>query len=189
MAWHHIIPFTVLCEVWNRLVDQLIKTQLPEARTAIRQYLLLCGAKQSSLEALIDRIRAENTDQKRAGHHHLPPLDGGEALQLQTDAVWPPWNAVEGPRGEIRTDDPANRYLDRFTGGLTPQEAIRMRAIESLFAQLQVFLGAGPAPGAGSLRALAQAASTARPYLGQAPPIPYRDEMWVKDGAGWRKSR
>jgi hypothetical protein len=188
MAWHHIIPFSLLRDVWNRLVDQHIATQLAEARVAIRQYLLLCDRNQPNLDALIDRIRAESTDQKRAGHHHLQPLDVSEAHQLATAAVWPPWNAVEGPLR--RSDDPQNRYFDRFTFGLTAEEAARMSAIETLFGHFRMFVSGGPAPGPGSLRALSQAASTARPILGCDLPIYYRAEMWVNDGAGmWRKRR
>lgn len=190
MAWHHIIPFPVLREVWNRLVDQMIATQFPEARTAIRQYLLLCGARYPNLEDLIDRIRAVDTRQKRTGHHHLPPLENWEVVQLQTDAVWPPWNTVEGPRREKRSDDPADHYLDRFTAGLKPGEAVRMRTIEVLYGQLQLFIDAGAAPGPASLRALAEAASMARPILSGSLPIQYRDEMWTQDGANrWRKAR
>jgi hypothetical protein len=60
MAWHHIIPYPVLRDVWNRLVDQHIATQLAEARVAIRQYLLLCNRNQPKLDDLIDRMRAES---------------------------------------------------------------------------------------------------------------------------------
>lgn len=188
MAWQHIIPFSLLRDVWNRLVDQHIATEFAAARVAIRQYLLLCDRNQPNLDALIDRMRAENTDQKRAGHHHLRPLEVSEAHQLATAAVWPPWNAVEGPQG--RSDDPQNRYFDRFTFGLTAAEAARMSAIETLFDCFQLFVRAGPAPGPGSLRALAQAASTTRPIIGCDLPIRYRSEMWVDDGAGvWRKRR
>jgi hypothetical protein len=188
MAWHHIIPFSLLRDVWNRLVDRHIATQLAEARVAIRQYLLLSDPNQPDLETLIDRMRAENTDQKRAGHHQLQPLDVSEAHLLATAAVWPPWNAVEGP--QRRSDDPQDRYYDRFTSGLTAEEVARMRQIETLFGRFQSFVNAGPAPGADSLRALAQAASMARPILSSCLPIRYRQDMWVSDGGGlWRKSR
>jgi len=188
MAWHHIIPFSLLREVWNRLVDQQIATELAEARVAIRQYLVLCDRNQRNLDDLIDRMRAENTEQKRAGHHQLRPIEVFEAHQLATVAVWPPWNAVEGPRR--RSDDPQDRYFDRFTSGLRAGEAARMSVIETLFNNFQAFAGAGPAPGPGSLRALIQAASTARPIVSCDLPIRYRPEMWVDDGAGlWRKRR
>lgn len=190
MAWHHIIPFVVLQTVWNRLVNQFIETQLPEARTAIRQYLSLCGARDPNLEIQLDRMRALNRTQRRAGHHKLTFLDDGEVLRLQECAVWPAWNAVGGPRGENRTDDPGGAALDRFTCGLTPPESVRMRAIEALFRQLQAFIASGVTPGPPALRALAMAASAARPALHGAQPIEYRQDMWVPDGAGkWRKCR
>lgn len=189
MAWHHIVPFAILQKVWNRLVDQFIGTQLPEARTAIRQYLLLCGAREANLETLIDRMRALNTKQRRAGHHNLPLLEDGDVLQLQEYAVWPPWNAVEGHKKENRTDDPADR-LDRFTCGLTPLESARIGAIERLFRYLELFIESGTNPAPASLRGLAEAASIARPILQGARPIRYRPEMWVQDGPGkWRKCR
>jgi hypothetical protein len=190
MAWHHIVPFAILQKVWNRLVDQFIGTHLPEARTAIRQYLLLCGARETNLETLIDRMRALNTTQRRAGHHSLPLLEDGDVLKLQEYAVWPPWNAVEGPKKENRTDDPADSGLDRFTCGLTPPESARIRAIEALFRHLQPFIASGANPGPASLRALADAASSARPILQASLPIRYRRDMWVQDGPGkWRKCR
>jgi hypothetical protein len=188
MAWHHIIPFAVLQTVWNRLVGQFMGTQIPESRTAIRQYLLLCGAKDPALEQQLDRMR--DGVQRRAGHHVLNPLNDGEVLKLQEYAVWPAWNAVEGPRGENRTDDPGGAALDRFTCGLTSEESARMRAIEALFRQLQAFLASGENPGPLALRSLAQAASAARPELQGAKPIEYRKDMWVQDGTGkWRKCR
>jgi len=188
MAWHHIIPFALLRAVWNRLVDRHIATQNPEARVAIRQYLQLADRTLPELEALIDRMRAENTYQRRTCHHQLEPLSVFEALQLATAAVWPAWNAVEGPRQ--RSDDPHDHYFDRFTVGLKLEERARMRAIEELFGAFQLFIGAGPVPDANSLRSLARAASQARPSLICDLPIRYRPEMWVQDGAGlWCKRR
>lgn len=110
MSWHHIVPYHLLREVWNCLVDQHIATQFPEARAAIRQYLLLCDPTLANREDLIDRIRAENTSQRRAGHHHLQALDSPEVLRLQTAAVWPAWNTIEGP-------DRVNRRRPRRTSG------------------------------------------------------------------------
>jgi hypothetical protein len=188
MSWHHIIPYSLLREVWNRLADWHVNTEVGHPR-AIRQYLLLSvDRKVPELEALIDRMRAANTDQKRAGHNPLQPLDVAEDHQLDTVALWPPWNAVEGP--QRRSDDPQDRYFDRFTSGLTADEATRMRAIESLFKAFQAFVSAGPVPGPASLRALGDAAWAARPLVRCDLPIRYRPEMWVEDPNGlWRKRR
>ena len=71
MAWHHIIPFPLLRDIWNRLVDQHIALEIPEARRAIRQFLLLADRSLPGVDALIDRMRAENPDQRRAGHSPL----------------------------------------------------------------------------------------------------------------------
>lgn len=188
MAWHHVIPFSVLREVWNRLVDQHIAMQIAEARVAIRQYLLLADRNLPNLDDLIDRMRAENTSQRRAGHHELRPLDVAEAHRLASAAVWPAWNAVEGPQRRI--DDPQDRYFDRFTSGLTLQEAARMKSVEALFHDCQTFINAGPVSGPGNLRALADAASRARLILSVDSPIRYRTELWVDEGGGrWRKRR
>ena len=141
-----------------------------------------------TLDELIDRMRAENVDQRRTHHHKLPALDVTEANRLATAATWPAWNTVEGPNK--RNDDPHDSYLDRFTAGLTIQESARMRAIESLFPQLQRFVSAGPMPGALHLRDLAGAISLARPNVYFDSPIRYRPDMWVKDhGDFWRKAR
>jgi len=188
MSWHHVIPFAVLRGVWNRLVDQHIATQLPEARVAIRQYLQLCDATLPKLDQMLDRMRAENTDYRRAGHHDLRPLDIAETNQLATAATWPAWNAVEGPKE--RSDDPEDRYLDRFTAGLTAEEAARLTAVEGLLGHFESFIGAGPAPGAASLRNLAQSASAARLSVCCDLPIRYRPEMWLQESPGrWRKRR
>lgn len=188
MAWHHIIPFSLLRDVWNRLVDRHIATELADARVAIRQYLLLSDRNQPNIDAFIDRIRAENTSQKRACDSQLRPLDVAEVHQLNTVAVWPAWNAVEGPRR--RSDDPQDRYFDRFTSGLTAEEAARMKAIGSLFEKFQNFVNSGAAPGPASLRSLSQMASAARPIVCCDLPIRYRPEMWVEGGGGvWRKRR
>jgi|SRR5579864_4872179 len=187
LVWHHIIPFSVLRDVWNSLVDQQVSTELAEARVAIRQYLLLLNRHQPRVDELIDRIRAENTDQERAGHHRLLPLRDHEADDLRRAAVWPAWNTVEGP--QQRSDDPGDWYIDRFTAGLPALEAARMRAIEILFGQLQAFIRA--APGSAGLRALAQAASRARTGVSCDEPIRFRPQMWVfdEDTSRWHKAR
>ena len=65
-----------------------------------------------------------------------------------------------------------------------------MRAIETLFRQLQLFIASGTNPDPASLRALANATSIARSTLQGAPPIRYRTDMWLQDGPGkWRKCR
>ncbi len=111
---------------------------------------------------------------------------------MATAAVWPPWNAVEGPRPERRSDDPQNRYLDRFTFGLTADEAARMKAIEALISSdLQAF---APIPVLLQepivCAALAQVSSRARFLVRCDLPIRYRPEMWIEDDNGlWRKRR
>jgi len=187
-AWHHILPFSLLRDVWNRLVDRHIESQIPEARVALRQYLLLLDRSLPGADSLIDRMRAENTGQRRAGHNTLQPLTVSEAHQLATAAVWPPWNTVEGPAR--RSDDPGDTYFDRFTSGLTAEESARMLTIERLFRQLNSFIQSGPVPSAGSLAQLTQSVLAARPALACDRPIAYRPEMWVQDAGGlWRKRR
>jgi hypothetical protein len=188
MAWHHVIPFSDLREVWNRLVDQHIATQIPEARVAIRQYLLLADRNLPNLDQLVDRMRVENTSQRRSGQHELRPLDVAEAHRLATAAVWPAWNVVEGPQNRI--DDPRDRYFDRFTSGLALEEQTRMKSIETLYRDFQNFIKVGPAPSGVNLRVLADAISRVRSILASDQPIRYRAELWVDEGNGrWRKRR
>ena len=198
-AYHHMIPAGMLQEVWNRLVDQHVNSVIPEAGLAIRGFLLLCcshAKREFDIDNLIDRIRAQESDQKRAGHAPVKPLDEVEVYYLQTAVIWPPWNAVEGP--ENRADDPnkgrpgslgrgqfRDQDFDSFTLGLSPQEAARVATIEMLFRQFKAFLESVPGPE--SLRSLAKAASHARPILACDFPIRFNPEMWVKDTAGWRK--
>jgi hypothetical protein len=190
MAWHHVIPFALLRDVWNRLVAQHVATELPEARVAIRQYLLLSDRTLHDIDALIGRIRAGNIDQRRASHHRLEPLTVVDVHRLGTAVTWPAWNTVEGPanRSDDPQNDPRRLYFDRFTSGLTAEEAVRMSAVESLFGYLRTFVNAGPAPVSHSLRSLSQAVSHARPVLICDAPVRYRPEMWIKDSDGrWRK--
>lgn len=187
MAWYHIIPYSLLRDVWNRLVDQHIGTQLREARIAIRQYASLVDPHFANLDELIDRIRAENTTQRRAGHNPLRPLDVADANQLAAAAVWPAWDVVEGP--SARSDDARDQSLDLFTAGLTTSEVEQMKGIERLFRAFTSFSMAGPASGASSLSALIQAMTTERPTVSRDVPIRFRVEMWSRDGSAWRKGR
>jgi hypothetical protein len=193
-----MIPAGMLQEVWNRLVDQHVNTALPEAGLAIRGFLLLCCSRTKSefdIDSLIDRIRAQESDQKRGGPPPRP-LDMGEFTRLQIAIVWPPWNAVEGPAN--RADDPSrdrpstlgrgefrDKDFDRFTIGLTPQDAARTAMIDMLFREFKCFLSTQP--GAESLGALAKAAARARSVLARDAPIPFDPKMWIKDAGGWRK--
>jgi hypothetical protein len=190
MSWHHIIPFPILRDVWNRLVDQHIATQLPEARTAIRQFVVLADSSLPNLDDLIDRMRIANIEQRRATHNRLRPLEVHESNRLATAATWPAWNTVEGPNRGSRSDDPGDVWLDRFTAGLTALELARMRAIEALYHNLRQFVDAGPAPGASALRSFAQTISAARPNVYCDTPMRYRPEMWEQERDGrWRKRR
>lgn len=187
MTWYHVIPYSLLRDVWNRLVDQHIETQLPEARVAIRQYLSLVDPHVVNLDELVDRIRAENVTQRRAEHNPLKPLDVVEANQLAAAAVWPAWDVVEGP--SARSDDTRDESLDRFTAGLTNNELGQMRGIDRLFTAFSTFVKAGLGPGATSTKALSQAMATERPAVARDLPIRFRTEMWIKDGLAWRKRR
>jgi hypothetical protein len=191
-ALHHIIPKTILRDAWDRLVTVFLDSQWPEARTAVRQYLLLCGVRAPNLENLIDRIRAVQRAQRRASHHELPLLESYELEPIRTAVIWPPWDLVAGPEGKFRADDPelVNRdRFDRFTTGLTVAEAARMREIDSLFRQIQLFLTINPTTPA-SLRTFVQEVNRCRQTLGDCSPIPYRPDMWTQDPDGkWRKAR
>jgi hypothetical protein len=187
MTWYHVIPYSLLRDVWNRLVDQHIATQLPEARVTIRQYISLVDSRVVNVDELVDRIRAENTTQRRAAHNTLRPLDVAEANQLAAAAVWPAWDVVEGPRA--RSDDTRDQSLDRFTAGLTASELSQMGGIERLFRAFTTFAQAGSGSGAISLSALSQAMATERLIVSRDLPIRFRAEMWTKDGLPWRKRR
>jgi hypothetical protein len=193
MSWHHIISFVLLRDVWNRLVDRQINTDVPEARAAIRQYLLLSDRTlQSHLDTLIERMRADRTDPRPASHYHLEPLNMAEVLRLREAAVWPVWNTVGGPMNTLRIDNPLDGRCDRFRGGLTNEEVFRMGAIERLYDHFLDFVNADAATPA-ILGDLARAASSARPFLrGCTEPIRYRQDMWVlvnNQANLWRKRR
>jgi len=192
MTGHHIITFTLLRDVYNLLVDQHITTQIPAARVALRQFLLLVDRQLPGLDSLIDRLRAES-DKKRDGPNKLAKLEVHEINYLHAAAVWPAWNTVIGPAN--RSDDPKDHYdskdyyMDRFTAGLTAEEAARVPMIDRLFREMKTFVNCGQ-PSSGNLTAFGQAASAARSVLNCDSPIPYRADMWVADvGGKWRKRR
>ena len=187
MRWHHVIPYSLLRDVWNRLVRQQIETELPAAKRTIRRYLVLLDPALSTdrtvgLDKLINRMRAENTEKAiNSRHHHLEPLNREETDRLREAAAWPMWNAVAGWRAQIRSDDPGGVYYERFRAGLTEMEILRMRAIRELFDQLQTFVRPS-AVDENTLHALNRAMSNAQPFVRWCnEPIHYRPEMWVRD--------
>ncbi|MFN7920038.1 MAG: hypothetical protein U0Q16_08075 [Bryobacteraceae bacterium] len=172
--------------MWNLLLDRCLATDWPEARTAIRHHLLLCDRRLPNVDTVIEQIRISNQDRKRAGHRPGALLDVPGALALQTAAVWQGWNIVEGPSN--RSDDPGDRYIDRFTQGLKPLELARMRTVESLYGTFQVLLQSTPT--APALAAFIQSVTTIRASLQWEEPIRFRAEMWVRETDGrWRKAR
>jgi hypothetical protein len=192
MAWHHIIPYQTLRDTWNRLVQQHIQTDWQEARVTIRQFLSLCDRNLPNLDETLDRMRFENTDRKRAGHNREERLTTPEVNDLGTAATWQAWNIVGGPAGYSRSDDPAGDGVDRFRVGLRPSERDRMRFVEELSTSLQTFVGAGPDPGHAALETLSEDVTLARRLTGNnlvgcEAPIPFREEMWVRDNGLWRK--
>jgi hypothetical protein len=199
MARHHVIPYPILRDVFNRLVDLHIYTDRPEARVTLRQYLSLCSRRLEHLDEKLDKMRFEDADRKRAGHFRLESLDTDEVNDLRTAAVWPAWNIVEGPHGDRRSDDPKDSegdlVLDRFMVGLEPAERDRMRTVENLSPRLKTFLESTPDPDLSALHALSSDITLARrlsgnDLVGCERPIPFRPEMWVKESDGlWRKRR
>lgn len=176
LVWHHILPFYQLRDVWNALVTQCHESQLDEARTALRQYLLMCDKNLRDLDVWINRIRANNLSLPDCNH-------------FAGKAVWPAWNVVEGPDSRFRTDDPGDRFIDRYTHGLTLEEHGRMKSIESLYHQL-LALDLSRDLTAPELRSLAANFNIARRTLVSDRPTPFRESMWVRGAAGmWTKRR
>jgi hypothetical protein len=173
LAWHHVIPYFTLRAAWNSLVTQFFQTRLAEAQTALHQYMALCGWNAAEIQRFLPLIRRNQMS--------VPDAD-----LLATAAVWPAWNIVEGPAN--RTDDPADHYIDRFTHGLTRLEYARMLEAESFNDVLGTF-NANPMKNGPVLGALANRINHARQRLACDAPIPFRPDMWVQDGATWRKRR
>jgi hypothetical protein len=174
MTRHHILPYNLLRDTWNLLIAAFTATQLAEARTAIRQFLGVCNHRLPNVDTLLDRMRAN--------HLTVP-----ECNLLAETAVWSAWNIVEGP--SLRSDDPGDSGLDRFTFGVTFDEFKRMGVIENLYHALQQF-AALPAPTAASLRTLIGELGVPRmTFTFVDHPIPFRPEMWEKEGTLWHKRR
>ena len=80
-----MIPFSLLRDVWNRLVAQHIATQLAEARVAIRQFLPLSDPNHPDLETLIDRSSMERGAGDQSQHlrkNATYSIHGGNLLGL-----------------------------------------------------------------------------------------------------------
>lgn len=171
LLYHHVMPVSLLREIWNYLVEQAQGTQSASAHTALRQFLALYATRTlPDLEPLVAGVIQNRTDN----------INGA---RIHTAIVWAPWNIVEGPAN--RADDPGDHYLDRFTHGLTRHEALRMRRIEELYHDFQDFLASR------SFQALTLAVIAARMDLLCDGPIPFRRaEMWEEIGTGmWQKRR
>jgi hypothetical protein len=181
MAFHHVIPRSILIRVFNRLLAGHVESAEAEARTCLFQFLALCNRNHPGLERVADRLRSDPRAPRRAGHNPLAPLAIHEVTEIHRSVIWPAWDVVEGPAK--RGDDPADHYLDRFTAGLTADEAQQMRAIEELFPALQAAITSGPSASLGaSIRA-------ARMRLNRPAPIRYRPDMWDETVKPARKRR
>jgi hypothetical protein len=175
MARHHILPYNTLRDLWNRLVDCFHGTQIAEARTAIRQFLITCDGRLPHVDVMLDKLRRDE-------------LTVVECNILEEAAIWAAWNLVDGPKN--RSDDPDDTYIDRFTFGVTREEFGRMGVIEGLYRSFLQF-NSSVQPTATDLRTLAEALKTARLTLaGIDRPIPFRPDMWEREADGrWRKRR
>lgn len=170
MSFHHIIPRSVLIRVFNRLLETHTHSAEAEARTCLFQFLALCNRNHPDLERTADRLRTNPAAPRRAGHNPLTLLSVPELTALHSTVIWPAWDVVEGP--SKRSDDPRDHYLDRFTVGLKPDEALQMRAIETLYPGLQAAIASGPSG------ALSAALRAARMTLNRESPIRFRANMW-----------
>ncbi len=195
MGYHHVIPVDLLKSTWNRLVVLYVDTDLSDARVAMRQFLYLSTKGKDEIDALMDRMRVHNNagsngTARIASQYRPAPLETPDFDVLRTRVIWPPWNVVEGPEPESRSDNPGKGEFDRFTVGLTEQERDRMKALDHLFTEFELFINAGKTPRAVSLILLATAASAVRELLNSDQPILFRPGMWFDEGGGkWRKRR
>ena len=190
MSWHHMIPHATLVACWDSIAEQLA-TDSAEAHTAAFQYLTLCNHELPAVRQLLRRLRTGDTisdpkltPHRIAGHARVAPLEVHERNEIERAVAWPPWNAVEGPNN--RSDDPGDQF-EIFLHGATAREQLRMRAIQSLYKAMQIFLAGGP--GVPSLRALIGQIQVQRDSLKFEKPIDYRADMWTKgDDGKWRNA-
>lgn len=186
MSWHHLIPYSLLKDVWKRLVDLHLASASKEAAMPIRQYLRLADRNFHDLDQKLNRMRISHSHQRRASHNEMRPIEIAEIDELRTAASWPVWNVVEGPNN--RSDDPKDHDFERFSFGLTPVQSMRMRCVELMYAEMRIFVASGP--GVASSRRFGEAIRTARLMAGGDEPIRFSAEMWVMESDGrWHKRR
>jgi hypothetical protein len=166
-------------------------TDTPGAKSTMLRYLEILAPRWSqtvNLDNWIDRIHAEWYPKTRSKRHspHLEELHlDEEIVPLREAAVWPAWDIASVFMQGVRIDDP-NEGCEKFTGaGLErePDRMDQMRALLALHDKLESFARTPDAAvGAGTLRDLNSAMSSAKQYLRAIDePLPYHPAMWVQD--------
>ena len=121
---HHMIPYSLLKDVWNVLLDRFYASQSADVARAVRRYISLMDPAMKDIDANLASIRRDK-------------LTDADCIALRTSLSWPAWNIVEGPKN--RSDDIDKVALDLFTKGITPLELKRMNAVRRMYFALKQF--------------------------------------------------
>jgi hypothetical protein len=186
---HHIISWEVIKQVWEAVAQTCSGTSDSGAQRTMEALLTTFKRNPSpdAIEALKKLARG--------------PIGKPHDEVLAAIACWAPWNLVQGPKAELRLDDPNKgqkafkgkpdqlfKYkFDRFRIGLTESEEAQLRCVAALYTAFDHYLAAPHSQE--SLLNLTLSLRQLRPTLALChSPIPFRESMWEQEGTKWRKA-
>lgn len=167
MAYHHITDWQMLRGVWNKLIDD-------KHFGTICCWLYAAGFDTDNNYYVTDQPQTP-AGITRAIMNGEDVGKVGDPDQIHERITWSPWNLVEGPLPNIRSDDEGN-FHDVFsnTPGISDGERADLKAADQVYVIMAALNLAAPIP---KDRALA----LSKAFLGvnrKAQVIHYRPEMW-----------
>jgi len=142
MAWHHVIPWDTLRNFWNKILllnhdpdayfwkDKSQKKRSPNLNEVkiygkiLIEYLKYL--KFANPQSIVDRMKSNN-------------FKGEAKDEFLQKIIWQKWNIVEGPKGDLRSDDPGSSQIDKFKTGLDEKEQGCHTALQALYDKMKDF--------------------------------------------------
>lgn len=106
MAWHHMVPWPILRDGWSAIA-------ILNRWDVVRAWLESLEVPETSITQCVEGMSSQTYR---------------DDDDLSEKVCWAKWNLVEGPKGDVRSDDPKDgNALDRFDYGAMP-DGLRGRA-------------------------------------------------------------